>query len=241
MQDDSLRQRAYRHIHSKILSGDLAAGQKVSEQALAEELGISRTPVRSAIHELESEGLVEQVPRYGTIVKKTERRDVIEFFELRQALESFAAEVAATRISPDDLERITVLCDRMYELVQQNQLSHQKLNDDDKILAQFVDADMDFHAIILRSTGNRRLMKSVADSRMMSQSRHHSRQPERIEVLAEAWDGHRQILTALLARDAERARAAMADHIRFSKEHALKIFDRVQAEGDAAELLHWTR
>lgn len=236
--DGSLRERAYRHIQSKILSGDLAGGQRVSEQALAEELGISRTPVRSALHELESEGLLHQVPRYGTVVKKTDRRDLAELFDLRMALEGFAAEVAATRISPEDLATLSSLGDQMHALAQANLDDKQNL-DDSKVLGRFVDADVEFHVLILRATGNRRLMKSVADSRMLSQWGFHARQPERIEVLAEAWEGHRQILQGLKAGDPEASRVAMANHIRFSKENALRIFDRLQAEGDAAETLHW--
>src|SRR4051794_8529863 len=113
MSEISLRERAYRHIQRKILAGEIPSGGKVSEQSIAEELGISRTPVRSAIHELETEGLLEQVPRYGTIVRQADRRDIVELFDLRMALESFAAEIAADAISSEDLGTLGSLCDRM--------------------------------------------------------------------------------------------------------------------------------
>src|ERR1700761_6601158 len=101
MTETSLRDRPSHLIQRKILSGEIPSGGKVSEQAIAEELGISRTPVRSAIHELESEGLLEQVPRYGTIVRQANRRDLLELFDLRLALESFAAEMATETISAE--------------------------------------------------------------------------------------------------------------------------------------------
>jgi DNA-binding GntR family transcriptional regulator len=236
MHENSLRERAFRHIQGKILSGELAGGHRLSEQSLAEELGISRTPVRSAIHELESAGLLEQVPRYGTIVRKADRRDLEELFDLREALESFATEVAAVSITSEDVETLEALCDQMYRLLSDAQQSNQTLAEG-SVLDRFVDADMEFHLIILRATGNRRLMKSVADSRMLSQWGHHARQKQRFEAMSEAWEGHRRIIDALYVRDPERSRRAMAQHIRFSKEQALKIFDRLQAEGDAAEVL----
>ena len=236
MHENTLRDRAFRHIQSKILSGELAAGHRLSEQSLAEELGISRTPVRSAIHELESAGLLEQVPRYGTIVRKADRRDLEELYDLREALESFAAEVAAGCITPEDLDTLAALCERMYQFVAETQRLSQLLSDGNA-LDQFVDADVEFHLIILRATGNRRLMKAVADSRMLSQWGYHARQKQRTDAMAQAWEGHRRILESLNSRDPQHSRQAMAQHIRFSKDQALRIYDRLQAEGDAAEVL----
>ncbi len=236
MHENTLRERAFRHIQSKILSGELAAGHRLSEQSLAEELGISRTPVRSAIHELESAGLLEQVPRYGTIVRKADRRDLEELYDLREALESFAAEVAAVCITAEDLETLATLCQRMYLFLAETKQLNQSLAEGN-ILDHFVDADMEFHLVILRATGNRRLMKSVADSRMLSQWGHHARQKQRIEAMGRAWEGHQHLLEALNSHDPQRSRQAMAQHIRFSKDQALRIYDRVQAEGDAAEVL----
>lgn len=234
MSQNSLRVQAYRHVQRKILSGEIPPGGKVSEQAIAEELGISRTPVRSALAELESEGLLEQVPRYGTIVRRADRRDLVDLFDLRRALESFAAEMAAPIITAEDLSILDGLCDRMYEQIEQVQSAQREL-DDDQILSRFVDADMEFHLVILRSTGNRRLMQSVAGSRLLSECGRHARQRPRIVLLSEAWQGHRRILAALKAGDAEAARKEMAEHIEFSKTNALRVFDRLQAEGDAKD------
>ncbi len=233
----SLRQRAYRYLHQKIITGELPPGSKVSEQAIAEVMGISRTPVRAAIHELESEGLLEQVPRYGTIVRQADRRDIEELYDLRTALEGFAAAEAAKQMSADDLLTLTTLCNAMYEQVEEHR-SRGEFVDDSVILSRFVDADMQFHVIILRSTGNRRLMQSVVGSRMLAECGRQARQQPRIDWLAEAWQGHRQILSALQAGDSVAAWQGMVDHIRFSKLLAIKIFDRLQAEHDADHLIH---
>src|SRR5438105_3197888 len=82
----SLAQKAYEHLQEGIFSGRLRAGTVISEEALAKELGISRTPVGEAIRQLAGEGLVEQVPRYGTIVKPLDRRELQELYEIRDAL-----------------------------------------------------------------------------------------------------------------------------------------------------------
>ncbi len=237
MNKNPLRKQAYELIQRRILSGDLAAGQRISEQALAKDLGVSRTPVRSAIRELESEGLVEQVPRFGTIVKRLDRRDLAELYEMRVALEGFAANLAADRILPEDLEALASLIDEISSLVDEK--LPEKQTDDPETIAQFVGADMQFHVIILRSTGNRRLMKSVADSRMLSQWSNFARTQHDLPTLAEIWDQHRRILDALESADADAARQAMIDHIRFSSNVALRVYDRLQAEGDAAEAMRW--
>ena len=238
MSSGSLRNQAYRHIQGKILSGELPAGERLSEQALAEEVGISRTPVRSAIRQLETEGLLEQIPRYGTIVKKLDRRELAELYEMRVALEGFAAESVAGSLPADDLFSLSQLCDEMQAFVKK-QLP-QVQTDDPDMLARLLDADMQLHLIILRGTGNRQLMKSVAGSRMLSQWGQFARKQHDLRLLAGAWEQHRSIVDALQAGDAERARRAMVRHIRISKDLALALFDRLEAEGHARELMHWT-
>ena len=93
--DTPLTHRAYQHIQSEILAGKLSAGTQISETRIAEQLGISRTPVGEAIRTLAAEGWVEQQPRRGTVVRSFSRREIIELYELREALETFAARKAA--------------------------------------------------------------------------------------------------------------------------------------------------
>src|SRR5258708_6678592 len=113
MPSDPLREHAYKHIHGKLLAGEMPAGHVVSEHSLAREIGISRTPVREAIRRLEQEGILEQVPRYGTIVRRPERRDLEELYQLREALEPYAVAQAAGRLGPQDLITLGKLCDEI--------------------------------------------------------------------------------------------------------------------------------
>ena len=86
MADPTLSRRAYDHLQQKLISGELRAGSMVSEQSLASEIGMSRTPVREAIRTLEQEGVLEQLPRFGTRVRTLERRDLVELYDLREAM-----------------------------------------------------------------------------------------------------------------------------------------------------------
>ena len=88
--DLSIRERAYLHIQQLLLSGQLEAGSSVSELLLAKELGSSRTPIREAMNQLAAEGLLEQSPNGGMIVAQLGREDIIELYELREALEVYA-------------------------------------------------------------------------------------------------------------------------------------------------------
>lgn len=237
MSTGSLRQQAYQHIQRKILSGELPPGERLSEQNLADEIGISRTPVRSAVRELESEGLLEQVPRYGTIVKKLDRRELAELYDMRVALESFAAECVAEKITPRDIQMLRQLCEEMHKVLEGHEADPEI--HDPQTISRFVEADMNFHLVILRATGNRRLMKSVAGSRMLSQWGGFARKQHDVATLTAVWNHHVTLVNALQAKDPERARCEMADHIRFSKRLALELFDLLQAEGDALEVMQW--
>lgn len=115
----SLTQTVYRHLQDQLISGNLLTGSLVSEKKLAAELGVSRTPVGNAIKRLVAEGLMEQVPRYGTIVKAATRRDIEENYELREAIEPYAVRKAAGRITKPQLEQLSVLCRAIQELVEE--------------------------------------------------------------------------------------------------------------------------
>lgn len=233
--DPNLRNSAYDFIRRKIINGDLAMGDRISEQAIAEEIGISRTPVRSAIHQLEAEGLLEQIPRYGTVIKTLDRQDLRELYELRIALEGHACEAAAGRIGEQDLDELQSLCGEM-----QSRVSG-KLADgsaaDAEIVARSVEADVQFHVLILRSGGNRRLMRSAVESRVLADWGRYARSQSDLQVFERVWNQHVEILRALQARNAERARKAMIEHLSFAKQNALLVFDRAQAEAHTAEVM----
>lgn len=219
-----LRNQAYSYIQKKIVNGELPVGQQVSEASLAREIGISRTPVREAIQQLVREGLVEQVPRLGTLVKALGRRDVVELYELREALEPFAVGHAAQRIGSADLERCGRLCDEIHQLNDEARRTGVERLSGAKLL-RFLAADMGFHMILVRAGGNERIQKIVADSRVLIRIFNIHRQEHDHKILDETEQFHSQILTAVGEKDSERAREMMAQHIAASKRETLEFID----------------
>jgi DNA-binding GntR family transcriptional regulator len=104
MASETLTSKAYRHLYGEIVDGRIAAGAVISESAIAKSLGISRTPVGEAVRLLARDGLVDQVPRFGTVVRHVQRTELDEHYEMREALESYAAQLAARRATTADRE-----------------------------------------------------------------------------------------------------------------------------------------
>lgn len=234
MSSDSLREQAYRYIHGKIASGLLAGGSQVSEQSLAKEIGISRTPVREAIRQLSMEGLVEQVPRFGTIVRIPDRRELAELFEVREALESYAAGEAARRITPEDLELLARLYRQMRRITRRLQTNGAQVLEGTP-LRHFLAADMGFHLLLIRATGNRRMMKMTAEMGVLVRIFGHRRQVHTARIAVQACRYHRKILEALQKRDAEAARDWIVRHLHASRRQTLTSLEQIQdGEGTAS-------
>lgn len=231
----TLTRQAYDHIHKQILSGTLAPGDTVSEAVLAGQLGISRTPVGDAIRQLALEGLVEQVPRYGTIIKGIDRRELIDLYEMREAVESYAAAKAAERISPNQLEQLRVLCDAMREIADAvGDAGREELTADE--LQHFLAADMAFHMTIIRACGNRRMQRTIAETRTISRIFQVRRQKHDRRTVQDAHAWHARVLEALRKGETEKARQVMAEHIAASKAQSLNRMDVDEpgpADGDA--------
>ena len=106
----NLKARAYRHIRLALLDGELGDGMFLSPAKLAEKIGVSDTPVREAIIQVESEGLVERVPKLGIRARTLNRQELEEMFDLRIILESGAAKLAARQITGEQLGRLQENC-----------------------------------------------------------------------------------------------------------------------------------
>ena len=101
-----VRRKVYEHLKAAILSGGLSPEERLGEEHLAEMLGVSRTPVREALHKLESEGLIQPLETRGFIVSGDSREEVEERFEIRAVLEGYALRVISAKITEGSLERL---------------------------------------------------------------------------------------------------------------------------------------
>lgn len=222
-------QQAYDYIQQCILDGRLQAGSVVSEASLARQLGISRTPVGAAIRKLAHEGLVEQVPRYGTIVRLPTRDDIVELYELREAIEGFAAARAADRISAEALTQLDRYCRVFQELIDElRRLGTPEL--DAAQMRRFLTADMAFHLSIVQAAGNRRMMAIVQNSQIIGQVFRMPRRPHDLRVVEAACQFHTGVKEALDRRDGPAARETMIAHIRSGKKERLDVHDRIVVE-----------
>lgn len=192
----SLREQAYESIKHDILVGDLIPGSPISEAERAERLGISRTPVREALMALAQDGLVEVFPKRGTFVARLSARDVRESFELREAIETACARLAAERRTEQDIEMMRAALHG--EPVPSLDTSYVRA--------------ADFHGLIVRAAQNRYLTQAFDGT--ASRIDLASRLAARIEAHNPPDSTHRAVLEAIVRGDGEAAAEAMRRHIR---------------------------
>lgn len=229
-----LSERAYQAIQRQLIEGAFKAGDRISEQTLARELGFSRTPVREAIRRLVEEGVLRQVPSSGTYVADHDRGLIVELYEVRRALECMAVTRAAKRLSPLKRRKLQSLCDLMHESVRSLRDTRSRLLQGEA-LEQFLKADLAFHMLILQAAGNRTATKIVSDLRVRKRVFGFHTHDRDLYHAARVWGYHARITRALMRRDARAARYWLDRHIRQSLRDALAAFDARAAAGEPAE------
>src|SRR6476469_7409064 len=184
-------------LRQRIFKRELEPGSWIDELKLAEEYGISRTPLREALKVLAAEGLVTMKLRRGAYVTEVSERDLSEVFHLLSLLESDAAAVVAEQASDEQIAELAALHQRLEETVEERD--------------SFFAANERFHMRLLEIADNRWRNQLVADLRkVMKLNRHHSLFKQgRLEASLKE---HRQIMAALKARNGERVRELMQQH-----------------------------
>ncbi len=223
-QSASLRERAYAHIQRKIASGELRPESSLSEVLLAKELKMSRTPVREALNQLVTEGLVEQTQNRGTFVAQFRRHDIIELYELREALEVYSVQKAAkAQLRKLDLQRWQDLCDELLHLKKElEQSGEQVLNKAQ--MRRFIASDFSFHNLLMQLATNQRMLKVVNETRLLIRIFGIQRPKYDAAALMRIYEQHNAILQAVAAHDAERAVQLLSTHIRVSLEERLEAY-----------------
>jgi DNA-binding GntR family transcriptional regulator len=204
-------------LREAIIDGRLQPGQRLKEEEVARELGISRTPVREALLVLQTEGLVDATPYRGATVRAHTAEDLDDLYQLRALLEGHATRRAAMRITDDEVARLRESCQRFDALSE---------GDD---LRELVKENMFFHNAILDAAGSVRLatmVRKVIELPLVYTSYiWYSGEQKRI-----SGHYHRQIVTALAARDAERAELIMKEHVYEARD---LLVARVREDPDA--------
>jgi DNA-binding GntR family transcriptional regulator len=209
---------AYATLRDWILHGPLKPGEPLRDTDIAEQLGISRTPVREALIRLAQDGLVESARGRGTKVTDLKIEQAPQLFEVGEVLDAYAAKVAATRLGPRDLQQLRAVLKKMED-------THEP-----SLLAEI---DRDFHLIYYLRTGNAVLVSMLEQvtNDLMRIERHawgHD------DIRATACDEHRQLMTAFERGDAHAAAAAAAENWRQSWERIEALLS-TSAEGAPPE------
>jgi DNA-binding GntR family transcriptional regulator len=208
----TLKQHAYQVIRQRLECGALPAGCRLSDEALAREIGISRSPVREAISQLVSEGLLEYRPRCGAFVKVPCRQEMEELYEIRVALESFAASKAALLATAEQLAKLERLHQAVVATLEQCQGRSQGVADQ-ALTEAFLQADLQLHLHILGMSGNRRLYSMVEDCKILIRVFAHVPVAHDVGLIADAVQQHAAVVAAIRRHDTDAARDLMAAHI----------------------------
>jgi DNA-binding GntR family transcriptional regulator len=205
---ERLRQRIYAH--------ELEPGAWVDEQAIAEQYGISRTPLREALKVLAAEGLVNLKPRRGCYVTEISEQDLDDIFPLMAILEGRCAAETARKASENDLAILDTIHDELELHAKKNRIEG------------FFEANQRFHAEIQRVAGNRWLTQMIFDLRkVLKLTRMHSLTIE--GRLQQSLAEHREIMAALKAHDVAGAEKAMQKHISAGRQALAKLHAPKQA------------
>lgn len=223
---ESLRSRAYQHIRTKILAGQISAGEMLSEENLSTEIGISRTPVREAMGQLVAEGILDRTEGRGTSVRRPSRTDVVELFELREALESYAVgKVARHGLPEEEAARLDQLCDELRGLAEDlergggGRLGKEGMD-------RFLSRDLQFHSWLLRAAGNWRILKVVHDARLLIRIFTMPHEGHTVEEVRRIYEDHVGIVAAIRAGDSAGAAQLCEGHIQRSRVERLEKYDR---------------
>lgn len=196
----SLRDSVYETILAAVLGGKWKPGTELNAVALAQQLGVSRTPVTEALRRLGQDGLLVEMMNRRPRVAHFSAEDVTEIYEMRALLEGKATELAATRLGPSELDAL--------------QHQAQLLEDDQERVdwsEQALQYDLFFHEVIARGCGNRRLEEDISRYRRLVRA--FCRMSGSEQNVRAAFREHLDVLSALHRRDSQTAGRAMRDHI----------------------------
>lgn len=194
-------------VRERILKGEYCIGEKIKETTIAGELKVSRTPIREAFRQLEKEGLIEYVLNRGCFAKGFTRRDIEDIYAVRKALEALTVGWAVARITDEQIAELREQCDLM------------EFYTNRKESKKAIEMNTSFHDIIYRAAGSRfmaQVLRSYKD--YIDQTRKVVFYNE--EYLKAVLKEHKNILSAIEEKDADKAKLAMEEHLDGSKKRA---------------------
>lgn len=210
-----LKRAIYSQLKEMIMRRDFSPNERIDAADIAEQLGVSRTPVRDALNLLGSDGLVKTIPRQGVYVKGIYKEDLIEIFQYREMIELFSIEAGINNIPSlwNTAEEVMSFFEQQLS-TEQDQFNH----------LQVIDADIMLHKLIVQSTRNQRIIEAYSNLNYHVQMAR-SYYLQDVRRMMDAHLEHKMIFDALLAGDHERAKQMMKKHLGTTLRNLLKIID----------------
>ncbi len=204
---ETLSDHVLRQIQSAIVNGDLPPGSKISEPELARTYGISRGPLREALHRLEGQKLLVRVPHAGARVVSLSRQELGELYQIRESLEGLACRLAAERMRPEEVEDLrAVLAEHERDAAFQAGRGYYQQ-----------EGDFDFHYRVVQASGNSMLIRLLCDDLYQLARLYRIQYSATPNRPAQAFAEHHRILDAIADGDGELAELLMRRHIRTSR------------------------
>lgn len=207
-----IREEVFAMLRQAILSGKLQPGDRLVERELAEQLGVSRTPVREALRKLELEHLVTHIPRKGVVVSEISKKDVVEIFDIRASLEGLASSLVAEKAIVEDVQKLYDMVQDMEEAATAQDVD--KLNE----------LHDEFHKELFAIAESPRLVQMI--NTMSDYINRFTKAGYSIPGRSSAaMQEHKDLLSAIEAKDADSARTIAEEHIMKSKAVVLKQYE----------------
>lgn len=187
----TLREKICASLREAIVNGDILPGARLQEIEIAKNYNTSRTPVREALRQLESEGFVNLRARRGAIVTPITEQDILEFYEIKGVLEAHAAKLAGSRLSESDINRMEDLNRKVEESFLRGEVT------------ETVEAHNKFHQVFVDASGNARLAEMI--NGLVAQFQRFRIVLSHTETVRESVEQHRDIIAAFRRRDPEGA------------------------------------
>jgi DNA-binding GntR family transcriptional regulator len=205
-----VREKTYEYLKSGILSGRFSPGERLTEEHLAEELGVSRTPVREALHKLEQEGLIEPLESRGFCVPHDSVEEIEDLFDLRTVLEGYTLKIICERITEEQIALLDQLIERAEDARQRKKID------------EVFHWNTQFHDTLDGMVADKRRFHNLIVNIRKYVLRYRKETLQYLGAGKRAIDGHRQILLALKLKDPELCERVMRIHIRQAREDALQ-------------------
>jgi DNA-binding GntR family transcriptional regulator len=206
----TVRERAYEYLKEKVLSGSFVPGERLTEEHLAEQLGVSRTPVREALHKLELEGLVKPLETRGFCVSLDSVEEMEEIFEIRAILEGYALRSVCKDISEKEIEKLNQFVDKAEAALK------------DQKREEVFRYNTDFHDMIHSHLSHKnRLVNLMIDMRKYV-LRYRKNTLDYLNGAQRSIDGHKKLILALQLKDPVLCEQMMREHVYEAKEDAIR-------------------